>query len=128
MMELTELSINLQRYGGYSRYPLVTDFPDRYLDRGLSVTSKSTLFEYGYWDTTTFSKTDADKQGWSQFRTVGLEMSLGIHLTSFVDMGLFHRSEHLLDVGTTARYPLLDAFDMTIYLYKKNETKAVLPW
>ena len=45
-----------------------------------------------------------------QFRLVGWKFFLGVHVAPFLDVGVFHHSQHILDANNPiGRFPLEDA-------------------
>lgn len=73
--------------------------------------------------------TDEMLTGGGQFRLVGLQTRLGIRLSSYVDFGFYHFSQHLLDYQyPMGGYPVQDAFEFKIYLMKRPKREESLLW
>lgn len=123
VIDLNELNLdykNFKMINDKARDPLVYPEPpkegvDVNLDLGL-------VNNYGYWNSSVQSLT-VD----SQYRSIGLVMHLGVHLTEYLDVGYFHHSAHVLD-EQQPYMPFLteDAVEVKIFLYRNNhEHKGV---
>ena len=77
--------------------------------------SMDLFWGWGYLDAEVQSLTDA-----GQFREIGLEYRLGAHLGKYVDLGLYHISQHTIDEAPPAGYyPFQTAIELKVWLYKK---------
>jgi len=129
-LELNELSLDLKSYMDGGHYPLITDnglYGGRLLDKELNMTVKTDILHYLYWDSTIHSMTDRtkDKQH-GQFRTVGLEFGFGVRLSSSVEVGYYHFSEHMLDASFPWHFPVRDAIQVKFFLYRaKGQRETV---
>ncbi len=56
----------------------------------------------------------------TQFREVGLERRIGLHLGKFIDVSLYHLSEHRLDgVFPQDSFPEEDGVAFKVYLFRR---------
>ena len=58
----------------------------------------------------------------AQYRIVGLELELGLHLSDYFDIFYYHESLHMLDKQQVylPRYPVDDAVGVRVYLYRSK--------
>lgn len=130
LLYLNELSFDVKSYMDGGHYPTITDnglYGGRLLDKELNLTVKTDIMRYFYWDSTIHSMTDRtkDKQH-GQFRTVGLEFGFGVRLSSSVEFGYYHFSEHMLDASFPWHFPVRDAVQLKVYLYRaKGERETI---
>jgi hypothetical protein len=130
LIQLDELSVTARSYMDYSRYHIITDngLPNKVLEKEFQISIKTTLFEYMYWDNLILSHTDRDRiSGYGQFRTVGYQSRLGLRLSRYVDLGIHHFSQHVLDYTGNQAFPMMDALEIKIYLYRRTAQEALLP-
>lgn len=59
----------------------------------------------------------------AQYRGVGLDLRLGLRVSPSVEIGYYHHSQHLLDraSATLPRYPVEDAIELKIFLYRARQ-------
>lgn len=57
----------------------------------------------------------------AQYREIGLTARFGVHLGDWVNLGLYHRSEHVLDEAPLSPmgFPEEDALELKVYLYRR---------
>lgn len=132
MIDLREVSIDYRNYFPGGRDPLITSngLPNRGIGKGLDVNINSDILDWVYWNNRINSKTDYDTVGHGgQFRLVGWETAFGVHLSSYVDIGYYHHSQHILDAAYKYdNYPVEDAIQIKLYLYRsKKDKESVLP-
>ena len=73
-----------------------------------------------YWDSAIESLTTD-----SQYRSVGLKLWMGLHLSDHMDVGYYHHSAHILD-ATQSRmngFPVEDAVQIKLYLFRTKEPR-----
>lgn len=90
----------------------------------INVGIKLDLLKYMYIDNEIQSiTTDA------QYKGIGLDLRIGVRATSWLEVGLWHRSQHVLD-GTQSfmggNFPSEDAFNVKVYLFRKYKRDSVL--
>jgi hypothetical protein len=80
------------------------------------------MLEYGYLNSTVHSLAVA-----KHFRLVGLNVNAGVHVTSWLDVGVEHWSKHYLDgIGPwTHAFPTYDSVNVRLNLFNKNSVKAL---
>jgi len=98
--------------------------PASYLGLGVNMN----VFEVFRWDNTIHSYVDKDSvNGSSQFRTISWEFSIYISPMDFIDLGLYHHSQHVLDMNNKFAFPVEDAFFLHINVYKsKTKRESML--
>lgn len=116
LLELNEASIDYRSYqalGMGSRNLLI--FPDTPKE-GININLNIDVLRFCFWDNEIQSLTTG-----AQFKSIGLESRIGMRVTSWLEFGLWHRSQHVLDgVGSfDFNYPTEDSLQFKIYLYRK---------
>lgn len=126
--ELDELKFTYRSFFEGGRDPLITDngLPNRALGKELNLTMNTSLFKYGYFNNTIHSMTDEIKGtgGSGQFRMVGWEFGLGVDFSKIskhtpFSVGYYHYSQHALDHTYPWAFPVKDAIEVNIYLFRK---------
>lgn len=121
-LDLRELSVDAKSYYPGGHYPLITDnkIPGgRSLDKELNLSIKTDMLKYFYWDSTVHSMTDKTLDGYhGQFRLIGLEFGVGLRISSSVEFGYYHYSEHLMDASLPWHFPVRDALQLKVFLYR----------
>ncbi|CAM6005209.1 unnamed protein product [Sphagnum balticum] len=82
------------------------------------------VFQYGYLDGIVESLTDQ-----TQFAAVGLQLSLGVRLTDWLQVGYYHHSQHILDgtiVNNGGAYPEEDAVELKLTIYHARAGREAL--
>jgi hypothetical protein len=121
--DLKEFTIN------YRNYALINDQARNALiypihpKEGIDVGFKSDVLGFGYFDNEIMSLTSD-----SQYEAIGLDLRLGIRVSDYVQVGYWHRSEHLLDHHSDylPRYPSQDALEVRIYLFRSKSPRESL--
>ena len=121
VLELREVSVDFKQFFDGANYPLITNNGlGQALDKELNLNIKTDILNYFYWDSTIHSMTDkrlySDKAG--QFRLIGLEFGFGLRVSSTLEVGYYHYSQHLLDAEFPWHFPVVDAVQVKIYLYR----------
>jgi hypothetical protein len=114
---LDELKLDYQRFDWINPKSRVAwVYPDAPKEQ-ISLGMKLALYEFAFSDATILSMTDS-----SQFRGVGLNERLGVHLSDYVDLYLEHQSLHVLDreQSVMSGFPEQDSVGVSIYLYKRR--------
>lgn len=59
----------------------------------------------------------------TQYRGVGAQYSIGVRLSPYLEIGLYHHSQHVLDRGneTLPRFSTEDAVQVKLHIYKERE-------
>lgn len=132
LISLDEIRVDYINYFPKGRDPLITEngLEGRELGKSLSINIESTLLKYGYWNTLVHSATDSysDTHANGQFRSVGLQMELGIRPFSFLDLFYYHHSQHVLDTELPYRFPVADGVGIHIYIYSNKRRESLLNW
>ncbi len=130
LIQLEEVRVDYMNFLPGGRDPLLSynGLPNRAPGKELDVHIDSTIANYFYWNNMIHSTTDVytDTRKDDQFRVIGLNMELGVRLTSWLDVYYWHYSQHLLD--TTYAYggfPVLDAVGIHLYLYRKTTKDSI---
>jgi hypothetical protein len=123
VLDLSELSIDYKNFQMVNpNAHSVMTYPDPPKE-SVNLNLKTNLLIVGYWDSTVESWTTD-----SQYRAVGLETRIGVRLTDYVDLGLYHHSQHVLDRAEQlpmGHFPVEDAVEIKIYLYKAKDRPSI---
>lgn len=121
IIELDSISIEYQMFKHKGIDPMITyDGLNRKIDTGLNLNLNTTVLSYFYWNSSIISMKDYDPvYDYGQFRTIGLQMRLGIRLTDWIDIGYYHLSRHLMDTPqpTGQSFQQMDAIEFKLKLY-----------
>lgn len=84
----------------------------------LGVSLAIDIADWFYWNPAVYAMTTD-----AQYRSVGLEFNLGIHLTKWLDVSYFHHSEHLLERTHSFmnKFPVADAIELKFKLYQTKD-------
>jgi hypothetical protein len=115
LIELSELSINYHNYVHPGRSLILNPEP---MKEALNVFIKTDLFKYGFMDTKIMSLTTP-----SQYRTIALDLTLGIRIGTHFEVFYNHMSQHLLDRphSTYDWFPVNDSIGINIFLYRRDK-------
>lgn len=117
-IELKEVYINYHWITPNGRDPLFTSWGLK-PQKDLEVHINFDTFKYIYWDNNIHSTTDEH-----QFKLVGWEARIGIHILDCVDLGIYHHSQHILDgVYPYDGFPVKDAIELRLNIYKSKNLK-----
>ena len=130
IVNVDELKINYKSFFPGGSNPLITEngLLNRTLDKELSLTVNTFIFNVFYWNNRIHSLTDKENvpNGIGQFRLVGLESQLGVNLTPWVSLEYYHHSQHLLDyMYPYGHFPVEDAFSLNIFLIRSKKTDTM---
>lgn len=123
VLNLSELSIDYKNFKALNpaSYEVMT-YPEPPKE-SIFINLKMDLLHYLYLDPTIESwTTDA------QYRGIGLEARLGLRLTEYVDIGIYHHSLHELDRNQQLNIPHFleqDSLEIKLYLYKTKSREAL---
>lgn len=118
--KLDDIYVDYKHFKDGSRDPL---FFNSHMKEELDLNLDTTVASVGYFDSMVHSMTDQ----W-QFHVVGLNMHAGLRLTPWLDVGLEHYSQHLLDTKYPyGPFPVYDALEVKFYFYKRLPEGALLP-
>lgn len=110
---LEEASVDYARFKDDSRDPVMYPYtPKERLDTNLNLS----LLKYGFINNTIHSETDKD-----QFRIIGWQYQMGVHIGPWIDLYAEHFSQHLLDTEGTRPYPVTNALGVKIFLYRRGK-------
>lgn len=122
VIALEELAIDFRQYMPNGYYPYITNngLENREVGQGLDVIMNLTVMKYFYWDNKIVSLTDRGRNdsGPGQFRLVGWNFRFGLQLSSFVQFGYYHFSQHLLDGQFPWHYPVEDAYELRFIIFR----------
>ena len=64
----------------------------------------------------------------SQYRSIGLQMDLGLRLTPSLEVGYYHQSQHVLDRlnALIDGFPVEDAIAVKLFLYRAGQSRPAL--
>jgi hypothetical protein len=98
----------------YGIDPLI---PDQHVSSRYNLNVNADVLTYGFWNSQIQSATDN-----AQFREVGLLMNIGVRVTDYLDISLYHHSEHVLDSPYVlpGGFPTESGVEVDIYLFSKN--------
>lgn len=127
--ELRQVDISLERFFSGGVDPLVTQngLPNRTMGERLALNVNTTFFKYFYWDNYVHGTTDRylDSGSAGQFRSVGLQMRLGINLFDNVQIGYKHHSQHTLDTTyINGPWPREDSIELKFILLSNKTSRA----
>lgn len=127
IVELEQVKIQYKDFFDDGHDPLVTQngLLNKQLGKELNVLIDTNLFQYFYFNNIVHSMTDENPSGIGQFRTIAWSYDIGVRLTTFLNVAITHRSQHLLDhVWPYGHFPLQNAvlFEVNLYSKKKSET------
>lgn len=117
---LDKVDIEYFSYSSGSTDPLISyDGVSKGLGNSLNLKLDTTILSYLYLNSRVLGESDN-----SQYRSIGLEMALGARLTSWLDLGYYHFSRHLLDtpIAYGQAFERMDALAITIKLYDAHKT------
>lgn len=122
LVEAKSVDLGYRSYFPGSRDPLVTQngLPDRQLGKGFDLDLRNDLFwSIMYFDATVHATTDEDtKNGGGQFRSCGLQFRTGFNVTDYLQLGYFHHSQHVIDTTYKPGFPVEDALEVRLNLYR----------
>ncbi len=120
LVDLNELGINYRNYAMLNDKARVLLLGDEHPKEGINVLMKFDVLKYGYLDSQIESLTTN-----AQYRSIGLQLRLGMRVSDFVELGVFHHSQHVLDKASEgyAKFPVEDAVELRIYLYRSKESR-----
>lgn len=123
VLELKELSFNYKNYAILNEKARNALLYPESPKEGLNVSICTDIFSYFYFDSTLETLTTG-----AQYRGVGLLLGVGIRLSDALSLGYYHHSQHVLDRDYSAmpKFPVEDALELKIYLYKNREAREGL--
>jgi hypothetical protein len=124
LLDVDYLAIHLAKFGD-NRDPLTPDVPmEDYVGR-VSAKFQLRIMDIWYW------RNDVHVEGTdAQFRTVGWNFELGLHVNKWVDTYYEHHSRHRLDSNypgeSAARFPVEDSYGVTLNFYQTTRVRQNL--
>lgn len=117
-LHLDDLSATYEHYVG----PNFNAYFDGTMKDALSLNVDSTVCRYFFWNSLIHSTTDS-----YQFRTVGLEMTVGVRLSPAIDVFARHHSQHTLDSGDDwgRHYPMENGVGITVHFLSSSPRDTV---
>ncbi len=112
LLEMRETKLNYKYFVHPGRDPLFTSSHQK---EELNLSVNTNMLGVFYWDNTVHAKTDD-----AQYRVVGWNIKLGVHLHPRLDIQYEHFSRHLLDSKhpTMGGFPVEDSVGVNLYLYR----------
>jgi hypothetical protein len=132
IIELDEVRVDYVSFFPGGRDPFITHngLDNRELGKMLDININTTLFKYGYFRSLIHSYVDAYKDSHTdgQFRSVGLNMELGIRLTPFLDVYAWHYSQHTLDYTSenVGGFPVQDGIGIHLYIFSNQRKDSII--
>lgn len=131
-IKLSELSMDYISFfpGGYD--PMITQngLKDRALGKQLDLNLNFDIFKYLYWDNKIHSMTDKRLIGSDtadQFRLIGWNFRFGARPLSYLEIGYWHFSQHLLDTTYEhGHWPVQDGIQIKLYILKPKTREGLL--
>jgi hypothetical protein len=124
LVELNEMYLDYRSYSTISSNQrnllLYPEVPKEMINVGFN----TDLAKYGYWNNEIQSLTTGQA-----FKSVGLDSRLGVRITNWLEVGLWHRSLHILEgvySNMDGRYPNENALQIKIFLYRKPAGKSLI--
>ncbi len=116
ILDLDDVSIDYKAFSGKTRTPYlqIPGLEDHSLQNELNLNVNMTLVDHFYFDNTIHSLNDGN------YRLIGWNWRFGLHITEWIDFGWYHFSEHYTDFISPYGFPLQNAWQLKIYLYKKR--------
>lgn len=123
VIELNELSLdyrNFKMINANSHNMLIWPSPPK---EAVNVNIKLDLFKYAYWNSIIESLTNDSK-----YASIGLDTRLGVRVTEYLEVGIYHHSQHVLDRSydyMNGHFPEEDAVQIKLYLFKKDKNESL---
>lgn len=122
LFKLEEVAIDYEKflYPGYDSLIYPETPAERY-----SFNINTRVLDYMFWNNQLHTTTTD-----SQHRGVGWNFEFGVRLSSYIDVGYHHHSQHLLDTTPTTmpHFATEDTLHIKLYLYREHEPHtSVLP-
>jgi hypothetical protein len=84
------------------------------------------ILTYGFWENRVHSMTDETVDGPGQFRVVGWNYRIGVHVSKYLDVYYEHFSRHLLDTTYPTAFPVQDSFGIKLRIFELNSPRQEL--
>lgn len=119
-LKLQELSLQYNRLLPGNRILLIA--PESGKEK-LSLGLKTDVFKVLFADFNVAAYTSQ-----SQYRSIGLQMDLGVRLTPWLQVGYYHQSQHVLDRPNALiqGFPVEDAVAVKLFLYRAGQSRPAL--
>ena len=128
-MSIEELSVQYKHFLSGGSHPLITEngLSGKTLDKELNLTLNTNIFKYVYFNNFVHSMTDKNVDGsQGQFRLIGWQYAIGAHLSSALDVGYYHFSQHLLDTTYShGHFPVENAIELKLYLIRPKPNEGL---
>lgn len=134
LLDLNEIKLTYIDYFPGGRDPIISNngLPNREPGKLLDASITTDVLKYGYWRSLVHSETDSyvDTKKDGQFRLVGLNMEIGVHVTPAIDVFYWHYSKHLLDTTSDniGGFPVEDGVGINITIFSKNKREGIINW
>ena len=122
VIELQDLALDYKNFSwlnDQARNALI--YPE-HPKESINVVINTNLLKYMFLNSTIESLTTG-----SQYRSIGLELRLGLRVHNNLEFGYYQHSEHILD-GTHSymnKFPVEDAIEIKLFLYRKEKKDSI---
>lgn len=119
VLNLDEVYINYKSFVGETRNPYlqIPGLEDHSLQNELNLNINMTIVDHFYWDNTIHSLNDGE------YRVIGWNYRIGVHITDYIDFGRNHFSEHYINFVSPYGFPLQNSWELNLYLYRSKPTR-----
>ena len=122
LMELDELSVD------YKHFAVLNDkarnlltYPE-HPKEAINVNINSSILGVVYFNNQIQSMTTG-----AQYKSIGLQVGLGVRLTSYLEVGYLHLSQHVIDgKHPFMKYPVEDSLTVKLYFYRAHKPNNTL--
>ena len=128
LFELDKVQIDYKSFANGGHDPMIQDSglvnrqADKYIDLGLDM---SFLYVF-YFNNVVHGTSDTPITGTAngQFRTVGWQYELGVRVTDYLNVGMGHHSQHMLDYEGVNHFPVENWVGFSVKLFESKREKG----
>lgn len=115
-LELQEVYVNYKVFSGTTRTPYLQlpGLEGHSLENELNLNVNMDLWDHFYWNNVIHSLNDGN------YRLIGWNWRVGVHITDYIDFGWNHFSEHYADYSSPYGFPLQNSWEINIYLFRRR--------
>ena len=130
LIDLREVTFDYKSFNSGGHDPIIQDsgIINREDDKYIGLNANVDVLHYFYMNNLVHGTSDQPivGQGVGQFRTVGWQYELGVHLTDWLDLDYEHHSQHLLDYEGSNHFPVENSVGFHLKLFESHKEKAVI--